>query len=293
MFKKLKEIQVLKSTSIKEAVVIMDYVGYGLCMCIDNSKKVIGIMTDGDFRRGVLNGIDLNSPVESIVNKNFIKIEEGFSQEDIEDIFLNTVARIVPVLGVNGALQNIIFKDVFFGGKGEGQIKENLPYPVVIMAGGEGTRLAPFTNILPKPLLPLGNDPVIKVIMDRLNAGGVDEFYITVNSKKQMIKGYFHDHKLPYKIHFVDDQGLLVSMHEKPEQDLLVNTGLYFLNRSVLDLISGDKFLHMTDIIHILKEKGFRVGLYPVTEKSWLDVGQWEGYSETLKQLGWSMGRVF
>ena len=354
MFKKLKEIQVLKSTTIKEAVVIMDDVGYGLCVCIDNSKKVIGIMTDGDFRRGVLNGIDLNNPVESIVNKDFIKIEEGFSQEDIEGIFLNTVARIIPVLGVNGTLQNIIFKDVFFDGKGEDQIKENIPYPVVIMAGGEGTRFAPFTNILPKPLLPLGNDPVIKVIMDRFNAGGADEFYITVNSKKQMIKGYFHDHKSPYKIHFVDEneplgtagslglikenininffvvncdvvldvdysdlvkfhntggfdltlvaslkhytvpygvcnvdnQGLLVSMYEKPEQDLLVNTGLYFLNRSVLDLISGDEFLHMTDIIHILKEKGFKVGVYPVTEKSWLDVGQWEEYSETLKQLG-------
>ena len=354
MFKKLKEIQILKSATIKEAIVIMDNVGYGLCVCIDHSKKVIGIMTDGDFRRGVLNGIDLNNPVESIVNKDFIKIEEGFSQEDIEGIFLNTVARIIPVLGVNGTLQNIIFKDVFFDGKGEDQIKENIPYPVVIMAGGEGTRLAPFTNILPKPLLPLGNDPVIKVIMDRFNAGGADEFYITVNSKKQMIKGYFHDHKSPYKIHFVDEneplgtagslglikenininffvvncdvvldvdysdlvkfhntggfdltlvasmkhytvpygvcnvdkQGLLVSMHEKPEQDLLVNTGLYFLNRSVLDLISGDEFLHMTDIIHILKEKGFKVGVYPVTEKSWLDVGQWEEYSETLKQLG-------
>ncbi len=354
MFKKLKEIQVLKSATIKEAVVIMDDVGHGLCVCIDNSKKVIGLMTDGDFRRGVLNGIDLNNPVESIVNKDFIKVEDGFSQEDVEGIFLNTVARIVPVLDVNGALQNIISKDVFYDGKGETQIKENIPYPVVIMAGGEGTRLAPFTNILPKPLLPLGNDPVIKVIMDRFNAGGVDEFYITVNSKKQMIKGYFHDHKSPYKIHFVDEneplgtagslglvkenidtnffvvncdavldidysdlvkfhntgsfdltlvaslkhytvpygvcnvdnQGLLVSMHEKPEQDLLVNTGLYFLNSSVLDLISGDEFLHMTDIIHILKEKGFKVGVYPVTEKSWLDVGQWEEYSETLKQLG-------
>ncbi len=354
MFKKLKEIQVLKSKTIKEAVVIMDDVGHGLCVCIDNSKKVIGLMTDGDFRRGVLNGIDLNNPVESIVNKDFIKVEDGFSQEDVEGIFLNTVARIVPVLDVNGALQNIISKDVFYDGKGETQIKENIPYPVVIMAGGEGTRLAPFTNILPKPLLPLGNDPVIKVIMDRFNAGGVDEFYITVNSKKQMIKGYFHDHKSPYKIHFVDEdeplgtagslglvkenidtnffvvncdavldidysdlvkfhhtgsfdltlvaslkhytvpygvcnvdnQGLLVSMHEKPEQDLLVNTGLYFLNSSVLDLISGDEFLHMTDIIHILKEKGFKVGVYPVTEKSWLDVGQWEEYSETLKELG-------
>jgi len=355
VFGKLKEIQVLKSASIREAIVIMDDVGYGLCVCVDNSKTIIGIMTDGDFRRGVLNGIDLNNPVESIINNQFIKVEEGFSQEDIEGIFLNTVARAVPVVGVNGALQDIILKDVFFDGKGEAQIKGMMSYPVVIMAGGEGTRLAPFTNILPKPLLPLGDDPVIKVIMDRFNAAGVDEFYIAVNSKKQMIKGYFHDHKSPYKIHFIDEdeplgtagalglvkeniktnffvvncdivldvdyddvvrfhntegfdltlvaslkhftvpygvcnvdkQGLLVSMHEKPEQDLLVNTGLYFVNSSVLNFISGDEFLHMTDLIHILKEKGFKVGVYPVTEKSWLDVGQWEEYSETLKQLGW------
>jgi dTDP-glucose pyrophosphorylase len=354
MFEKLKEIQVLKSLTIKEAVVIMDDAGYGFCVCVDSSKKVIGIMTDGDFRRSVLKGIDLNNSVESIVNKDFIKIEEGAEREDVKNIFLTTFARAVPVMNSDRSLQDIVFKEDFFNEDEVSQAKEKVHYPVVIMAGGEGTRLAPFTNILPKPLLPLGNDPVIKVIMDGFNAGGVDEFYITVNSKKQMIRGYFHDHKSPYQIHFVDEneplgtagslglvkenintnffvvncdvvldidysdlvkfhntggfnltlvaslkrftvpygvcnvdnQGLLVSMQEKPEQDLLANTGLYFLNSSVLDLISGNEFLHMTDVIHMLKEKGLKVGVYPVTEKSWLDVGQWEEYSETLKQLG-------
>ena len=79
---------------------------------------------------------------------------------------------------------------------------------------------------------------------------------------------------------------MLLSMQEKLEQNFLVNAGLYFLNRSVLDLISGDEFLHMTDIVHILKEKSFKVGVYPVTEKSWLDAVQWKQYPETFKQLG-------
>jgi len=354
MIETLGKFQVLKYKTIKDAIATIDIAGYGVCVCTDDSKKVIGIMTDGDFRRAVLNGVDLNDSIESIINQDCIKLEEGFEREDVNNIFLTTFAKVIPIVNSDGILQDLIFKEDFFNKEEINQVKEKLSYPVVIMAGGEGTRLAPFTNILPKPLLPLGNDPVIKVIMDRLNDGGVDEFYITVNSKKKMIKGYFHDHKLPYKIHFVDEnkplgtagslglvkenidtnffvincdvvldidysdlvkfhntggfdltlvaslkhytvpygvcnvdnQGLLVSMYEKPEQDLLVNTGLYFLNRSVLDLISGDEFLHMTDIIHILKEKGFKVGVYPVTEKSWLDVGQWEEYSETLKQLG-------
>jgi dTDP-glucose pyrophosphorylase len=354
MIETLDKIQVLKSKTIKDAVAIMDIAGHGICICIDDSEKVVGIMTDGDFRRAVLNDVDLNNSIESIVNQDCIKLEEGFGREDVKNIFLTTFARAIPVVNADGALQDVIFKEDFFNKEGLNQVKEKLPYPVVIMAGGEGTRLAPFTNILPKPLLPLGNDPVIKVIMDRFNAGGADEFYITVNSKKKMIKGYFHDHKSPYKIHFVDEneplgtagslglvkknintncfvvncdvvldidysdlvkfhntgnfdltlvaslkqytipygvcnvdnEGLLLSMQEKPEQHLLVNAGLYFLNRSVLDLISGDEFLHMTDIVNILKEKGFKVGVYPVTEKSWLDVGQWKEYSDTLKQLG-------
>jgi len=354
MFKKLKEIQVLKSMTIKESVIIMDEVGHGFCVCVDSLKKVIGIMTDGDFRRSVLNGINLNNPIKSIVNKDFLKMEEGASQDDIKNLFLTTFAKAIPIINFDGTLQNIIFKEDFFDAKEVDRIKQKLPYPVVIMAGGEGSRLAPFTNILPKPLLPLGDEPVIKVIMDKFSSSGVNDFFITVNSKKQMIKGYFHDHKSPYKIHFIDENhplgtagslglikkyidtdffvvncdvvldidhsdlvkfhkkggydltlvaslrqftipygvcdidshGTLVSMHEKPGQDLLVNTGLYFLNLDVLNLISGNEFLHMTDVIKILKEKGFKVGVYPVSEKSWLDVGQWKEYSATLKQLG-------
>jgi len=75
-------------------------------------------------------------------------------------------------------------------------------------------------------------------------------------------------------------------MQEKPQQDFLANAGLYFLDSAVLDFIPGDKFMHMTDLIEILRKEGLKVGVYPVTEKSWLDVGQWKEYSETLKQLG-------
>ncbi len=350
----LKKFQILHSLTVKDAVACMEDSGYGFCVCVDDSEIVIGIITDGDFRRAVLNDVNLDGKIDEIINRDFIQIGEGYGKEEVHTLFSTTFANVIPVISSQGFLKEIILKDDFFNVNSINKIKERMPYPAVIMAGGEGTRLAPFTNILPKPLLPLGDEPVIKVIMEKFNACGVDEFYVTVNSKKQMIKGYFHDHELPFTINFVDEdeplgtagslglikkdmktnffvvncdvvldidynelvkfhdegehdltlvaslrkyvipygvcntdnKGSLVSMQEKPEQNLLVNTGLYFLNSSVLNLISGKEFLHMTDIINILKEKGFSVGVYPVTEKSWLDVGQWEEYSATLKQLG-------
>jgi len=353
-YMKIKDNQMLESVTIKEAISIMDNIGHGFCICVDADHKVTGIMTDGDFRRGVLNDVDLNQPVKLIFNKDFISVNKGFKNKEIENIFTTTSVKIIPIIDFDGLLNDVVLKDRWDDKAKVAKVKRSIPYPVVIMAGGKGTRLAPFTKILPKPLLPLGDEPVIKVIMDKFNNSGINKFYITVNSKKQMIKGYFHDHESPYEIQFVDedeplgtagslwlikkdintdffvincdvildidygemvkfhnkgeydltlaaslrkytipygvckinDKGLLLSMEEKPEQYFLVNTGLYFLNNSVLDLINGDEFMHMTDIVNTLKNSGFKVGVHPVTEKSWLDVGQWEEYSATLKQLG-------
>ena len=127
MFKKLKEIQVLKSLTIKECVIIMDGVGRGFCVCIDNLKKVIGVMTDGDFRRGVLNGLDLNNPIESIINQDFLKIEEGTDRKDIKNMFLTTSARAIPVINSDGSLHNIFFKEDFFDEQEADKIKEKFP----------------------------------------------------------------------------------------------------------------------------------------------------------------------
>lgn len=346
--------KVFDFATIKDAIVKVNETGVGFCVCVDQDNKVLGVFTDGDFRRAILKGINLNEKVKSIINKEFVSLSEKYTNEDVKKLFLNTVVKVIPVLDVNNLLIDVINKEEFFGiGKKD---KKNLQfaYPVVVMAGGKGLRLAPFTKILPKPLLPIGDEAIITVIMDKLYRYGVSQFFVTVNSKKQMIKGYFHDHNLPFDIHFVDEEepmgtagslglikdkihsdffvvncdvildidyseivefhesggyeltlvaalkefvvpygiceldekGSLTLIQEKPKQDLLVNTGFYFLNQNVLDLIPGDKFLHMTDVIKIIKESNLKVGVYPITEKSWLDVGQWEEYSATIKQLG-------
>lgn len=74
------------------------------------------------------------------------------------------------------------------------------------MAGGKGSRLAPFTDILPKPLIPLGNKTIIETIMDEYALYGINEFYISVNYKAKLIKAYFEDIELPFKINFIDEE---------------------------------------------------------------------------------------
>ena len=345
MFKKLKEIQVLKSLTIKKAVESMDKAGCGLCVCVDNSKKVIGIMTDGDFRRSILNGIQLKECVEKIINRDFVSLGKDYIQEDIERIFSGSVVQHIPVLE-DGKLLDIITDEKYFGIR-KTKKRSVLDNPVVIMAGGKGTRLDPFTRILPKPLIPLGSDPIIKVIIDQFRFHGMESFFVTINEKGKMIKAYFSDHELDYDIEFIEDVKLLgtagslklmsetisetfflsncdiiirsdygkilkfhqerqnaitlvgsmrhhivpygvceienggdlIAIIEKPEYDYLINTGLYIIEPKVLDLIPENSRFDMTDLITKTQKNGLKVGIFPVSEKSWIDVGQMKDYN--------------
>jgi NDP-sugar pyrophosphorylase family protein len=226
--------------------------------------------------------------------------------------------------------------------------------PTVILAGGLGTRLYPYTKILPKPLIPFGEKPIIEVIMDRFNYYGVRNFHVSVNHMANMIKAYFSDQPADYKIGFVQEEkplgtagslhllkgaikkdffvtncdilidadyggimdfhktnqnditmvccmkrssipygiveitkgGTLRSLKEKPEFDHLVNTGMYVVKPGMLDLVPKNKFFHFTDLIEKAKSKGHKVGIYPISENAWLDIGQIEEYRSALARVG-------
>jgi NDP-sugar pyrophosphorylase family protein len=221
------------------------------------------------------------------------------------------------------------------------------------MAGGEGKRLDPFTRILPKPLIPLGDEPIIMLIMKEFAKFGMKHFNISLNDKGRMIKAYFHDHEMPFQIDYIEEdkplgtagalkymsgkidrpmfvsncdiivradytellkfhnkgeydltlvasmrhfvipygvcevgsQGDLIDISEKPEYDFLVNTGLYLLNPETLNLIPNDRAFDMTDLITEVRSNNMKVGVFPVSEKSWADIGQWTEYRETIKTL--------
>jgi len=346
----LEKYKIKNSISIRKAIKQLDEGGIGFCVCIDYKDRVIGVMTDGDFRRAILDGLDLNNNVEKIVNRKYIYVQKNYTRKEVDTIFSDTVARQIPVLDGNKLVDIITEKNIY--GIEKRKTKTILDKNVVIMAGGKGTRLDPFTRILPKPLIPLGNDPVIKVIMDEFGAYGMKDFYVTLNDKKKMIKAYFQDHDLDYNIKFIEEEkplgtagslkfmqriftesffvsncdniircnygdivkyhqerknsltlvgsiqhhtvpygvceiengGDLISIREKPEYDFLTNTGLYIIEPFVLSLIPDDTYFDMTDLIGKAQESGLKVGVFPVSEKSWIDVGQWAEYKNISDQ---------
>ncbi|MBI4309138.1 MAG: CBS domain-containing protein [Candidatus Omnitrophica bacterium] len=337
--------------SIRDAVKKMDEGGISFCVCVDDEDKVIGVFTDGDFRRAVHHGIQLDENIVKIINRDFIFVQKDYDKEDVETIFTDTIVSRIPVLD-DGCLLDILSAEEFHG-PGKSKKRRILDIPVVIMAGGKGTRLDPFTRILPKPLIPLGNDPVIKVIMDEFHKFGMDNFYISLNDKEKMVMAYFHDHELGYKINYIredeplgtagalkfldgkvkgtffvsncdiiirtdygafydfhknggyaltmvgsmrqytipygvceaDSRGVLKAIQEKPQYDFLVNTGMYLLEPVVAQLIPECARYNMTDLIRKAQHNGLKVGIFPVSEKSWIDVGQLSEYKEIINKL--------
>jgi len=218
--------------------------------------------------------------------------------------------------------------------------------PVVIMAGGKGTRLKPFTDVLPKPLIPVNDIPVVEHIIEKFTNIGCSSIYLTVNYKAKILKAYFEELSPKYKVTFIDepeplgtagslnflsdhfnqpifvtncdiiiksdyreiykyhesnsyditvvasiknyvipygtcelnDDGSLNCINEKPKYEFLINTGLYVVNPEILSLIPKNRFFHFTHLITKATSIGKRVGVFPVNENSWIDIGQWKEY---------------
>lgn len=190
-----------KNTTIREAMKKMDEGGQGF-LAIADEDNIIGVITDGDFRRGIIRNLDIESEVSTIMNAKFIFVEAGYHQQEVDRIFSTTKIRHLPVL-LGSKLISVIFKVE--------RDKENassaFPHiPVVIMAGGKGSRLEPFTRILPKPLIPIGDQPVIELIMGEFAKHGMNSFYISINHKGSMIKAYFDGSLCNYNIKYINEE---------------------------------------------------------------------------------------
>lgn len=203
--KEITRYKVTQNSSIRKAVKVMDEGGIGFVVCVDEDDGIIGVLSDGDFRRAVLGGINLENRVLDIINKNFISVTAGFDEEEMENIFNKGTAQQIPILEA-GKLVDIVTRDSFYCKKGGVESRHNeVRLPVVIMAGGKGNRLDPFTRILPKPLIPIGEKPVIEIIMDEYAKYGMKEFYVSINHKGNMIKAFFADYNVGYKIEYIHE----------------------------------------------------------------------------------------
>jgi dTDP-glucose pyrophosphorylase len=349
----LEKLIISDSCNIREALKAMDSGGLGFIAILSFNEKVVGILTDGDFRRAILNGISLEENILKIANTNYLFIQQEAEESKIVNIFKNSKILHLPVLE-SGKLVNILFRKDFYIDLDNTSFP-GLKLPVVIMAGGKGTRLAPFTNILPKPLIPIGDKTIIEIILSEYKKYSISDFYITINHKAKLIKAFFEDlftdssitfieenqplgtggalkllegkihgtfivsncdiiikedyskiyrfhtdnkfdltivgslkhYLIPYGVCELNENGELMKIREKPEYDFLVNTGMYILESDTLKIIPGNKIYNITQLIEDIKTKGGKVGVYPVSDKSWIDIGQWDEYRNAIKN--WSM----
>jgi dTDP-glucose pyrophosphorylase len=189
-------------TTIIQAMKMMDERATKLLLVFEG-KRFVGIITNGDLQRAIIAHEPFETPLKNIVSwkgKRYAHV--GDSRESIKDWMLSKRAELMPVLDDEDQLVDVVFWDEVLQ---ETPCQDNRPkidLPVVIMAGGKGTRLKPITNVIPKPLVPVGDKTILEVIMDQFENIGCHKFYMSVNYKADMMKYYLSqlDHK--YNIEF-------------------------------------------------------------------------------------------
>jgi dTDP-glucose pyrophosphorylase len=315
-------------------------------------NKFVGLLTIGDIQRAIIRGISLSAPVSAILDKNKVYGFVSEPQEDIRNKMRRLRAEVMPILDDEHELVDVWFWGDQFKSS-EASIREAIDLPVVIMAGGKGTRLKPLTNVIPKPLVPIGDKTILEEIMDRFESIGCHNFYMSVNYKAEMMHFYLNqlEHKynieffeedkplgtigsvsllkgklkspffvsncdiiidqdyrdvydyhienrndltlvtavksfrIPYGVIETGEDGLMEGLQEKPELTYMINTGLYLLNPDCIDEIPEGDIFHITQLIERIKAKKGRVGCFPVSERSWRDMGEWPEYLKMIDVL--------
>lgn len=349
--RKISRILIAPDDTIKQAMKRMDEASSKIVFVVRDENVLVGALSDGDIRRWILKGGHLNSKVDSVMARAPKYLKLGYTQDVAKDLVVNKQFECVPVVDSKKRIKSAVWWFDFF--KDKASVAQKINSPVVIMAGGRGSRLAPITNILPKPLMPIGEKPITQHIIDRFLKFGCGKVYMSVNFKAKLIRAYFGDvdggfelefieepkplgtagslyllkrkikqtffltncdvlvdtdyadlfkfHKesgnkitivgsmkhftIPYGTCEIRNGGSLVAVREKPEYDFLVNTGMYVIEPEILKMIPDQTFIHMTDIVAECLSRGIKTGVYPISEKSWVDTGQWEQLQETLARL--------
>ena len=182
----INNIKVKNSSTIKEAMQIIDKGSLQIALVVDNNDVLIGTLTDGDIRRGLLNGMELNSIIEPIVSTSPTVSNIRESNEEIINKALKKNLRHIPIVDDLGRVVDIKQIDEFIRPKQ----KSN---KVVLMAGGLGERLRPLTIDTPKPMLKVGDQPILHTIIQKFAENGYSDFVICLNYKSNVIKDYFED----------------------------------------------------------------------------------------------------
>ena len=184
----ISSISIGSGVSALDAMRIIDRGAAKLALIVDEQQRLLGTLTDGDIRRGLLHGETLESPAERLMNRQFRFVRSGEDQAAVLEMMRREVLRQIPVLDSEGRVVQLLLLQELLA-------PPQLPNAVVIMAGGKGTRLRPHTEHCPKPMLPVDGKPMLEILLEQCVASGFRQFYFSVNYLKEQIVEHFGDGK--------------------------------------------------------------------------------------------------
>lgn len=336
---RLEEILISRDATIISALQQLDRTARHCLFVADDGRRLLGSLTDGDIRRLILRTGSIEGIVADAMNPKPVSVPES-ERLHAEDLLASHDIVGVPIVNERGIIEDVVFDD------GQMTQRHQLPekIPVVMMAGGIGSRLAPLTDVLPKPLIPIKGTTIAERIMGRFSDSGVDDFYLILNYKKGMIKAYFDEIEHDYRVTYIDEEkflgtggglklaeehlkstfiltncdilvdasmnelldvhrktgnavtcvcslknsaipygtieisegGEITGMKEKPTISALINTGCYMVEPEVLSFIGENESIGFPDVMTRCQKAGLKVGVFPISEGAWLDMGQFD-----------------
>ena len=352
--KNIKFITIYPNQTIRDAIKKININRLRSVIVVNKQLKLLGILNDGNIRRALLTGALLSDQINPYYSTEPVYFKKNEVKKNyLKKILIQQNLNVIPIVNHKKKLINYfslvkVIKQKIYKGK-------NQKIPVVIMAGGKGTRLKPFTDILPKPLIPISGKSVLEHIIDKFLNYGMNHFIFTVQFKSELIKSYikelkqninmkcdfieekkplgtagglsflykkinkdfcvancdtiiktdlnnvydFHknnnnvitlvvsikEFKIPYGICKTKVNGEFSNLVEKPKSNYLVNTGFYVLKPQILKFIPKNKLFNFNQLINFAQKRKFKIGLYPIDDENWIDVGQWEEYKNAIKNF--------
>ena len=221
---KIDEIKINQNASIKEALEVIDKGAIKVAVVLSDDGLLLGMLNDGDIRRALLKGMSLDDSIAGIINKHPVVANINDTKERILELANEKKLHQIPIIS-NGKLIGIQDIREFLAPK-------NKPNKVILMVGGLGTRLRPLTNDVPKPMLDVGNKPILHTIVENFAKYGYTDIIMCVNYKSEIIKEYFgNGDKFGVKIEYVLESqrmgtaGALSLLQKRPKDDFFVMNG--------------------------------------------------------------------
>lgn len=237
----LDNLLINKETSIIETLKKIDSNAKGIAIVVDNEKKLLGTITDGDIRRAIIGGVGTNSNISKIYNKKCKFLYNNYDKDDIVKIYKNNKIRYIPIVDkFNTVIDLLEVENENFS-----IYKDN---PVLIMAGGLGTRLRPLTDDLPKPMLKVGGKPILETIIEQFKNKGYKNILLSVNYKSEVIENYFRDGSdFDVSINYIKEEKRMGTAGAIKLAEQFLNKNFFVINGDILTNVCFNRLLEYHD----------------------------------------------